>query len=171
MRVEESLSKTIKCPELAEINLRKLTNEKYYDNDKQRNSMTPNYMDLSNNIAEFIFKLKAGSLPLEVETQRYLNVPHENRICKICNTGQVEDNFHFCFVCPSLREERDDLMSLIKDAGKMSHKDLYRSLLCSSTSFHDSSSTLYGLWKKRNLLLFTKGPGIDTHSARSTCFS
>ena len=167
VRIKDSLSKTIKCPELAEINLRILTNEQCYD-DNHQSSRVPNYMDLSNNVAEFIFKLKAGSLPLEVETQRYLNVPRENRICKICNTGQVEDIFHFCFVCPSLKEERDDLMSLFERADEMSHLDLYRSLFCSSTNFHNSSLTLHELWKKRNILLFTKSPGIDTHSARSS---
>jgi len=65
---------------------------------ESRSSKDSNYMDLSCNVAEFIFKLKAGSLPLEVETQRYLNTPHDERICKICKTGEVEDTFIYtCF--------------------------------------------------------------------------
>ena len=45
-------------------------------------------------------------LPLEVETGRWHNVPRENRICKLCDSGEV-DEVHFIFGCGALKEIRD----------------------------------------------------------------
>ena len=50
---------------------------------------------------------RAGCLPLEVETGRWYNVPRECRICKLCTSGEVEDEVHFIFCCGALKETRD----------------------------------------------------------------
>ena len=67
-RLKDSLRNTSKCPELSDLNLRMITHKKVHFQDDRK---FLNYMsDLPSNVAKFIFKLKSGSLPLEIETQR-----------------------------------------------------------------------------------------------------
>ena len=42
-----------------------------------------------------IQELRAGCLPSEVEAGRWNKVPRDNRLCKLCNSGEVEDEMHF----------------------------------------------------------------------------
>ena len=34
-------------------------------------------------------------------------MPRESRICKLCTSGEVEDEVHFIFSCGALKETRD----------------------------------------------------------------
>ncbi len=48
-------------------------------------------------------KLSSGTLPLELEIGRYTNVDEEDHLCRICNTNQVETEYHFLFDCAPLQ--------------------------------------------------------------------
>lgn len=50
------------------------------------------------------FRISAHSL--SIETGRYDNTPRENRLCRLCNLRQVENEYHFLIVCPQYRELR-----------------------------------------------------------------
>jgi hypothetical protein len=39
---------------------------------------------------------------LQIERGRYENIPREERICKLCDSGEVENEFHFAVTCPKL---------------------------------------------------------------------
>ncbi len=39
-----------------------------------------------------------GILPLEIETGRWQNKPVEEKICKVCESGEVENEFHLFLV-------------------------------------------------------------------------
>ncbi len=41
--------------------------------------------------------LRCGILQLEIETGKCQNKPVEERICKVCGSGEVENEFHFIF--------------------------------------------------------------------------
>ncbi len=41
--------------------------------------------------------ISCGILPLEIETGRWQNKPVEERICKVCESGKVENEFYFIF--------------------------------------------------------------------------
>ena len=41
-----------------------------------------------------------SSHKLEIERGRYFNIPECNRICKLCSYKDVEDEYHFIFICP-----------------------------------------------------------------------
>ena len=45
-------------------------------------------------------------LPLEIETGRFAGKPVAERLCKVCNTLRVEDEFHFLFSCCMYQRER-----------------------------------------------------------------
>ena len=42
-------------------------------------------------------KLRLGILNLEVVLGRYEGIPREERFCKLCDSGLVEDENAFCF--------------------------------------------------------------------------
>ena len=46
-----------------------------------------------------ISQLRCGILPLQIETGRWSNVSLEQRICKLCASGHIENEFHFLFDC------------------------------------------------------------------------
>ena len=55
--------------------------------------------------------LRAGCLPLAVETGRYRSpkVPLVDRVCTLCDAGCVEDEIHFITTCRALHNERYNL--------------------------------------------------------------
>ncbi len=61
-------------------------------------------------------KFLCGILPLEVELGRYTRnkkVDPEERVCKICNSGQMEDELHFMFRCSELQVVRNETVSVM----------------------------------------------------------
>ena len=62
-------------------------------------------------------------MPLEIETGRYVGIPAEQRICKVCR-GAVEDEVHFCITCPALTLPRIPLLQAM-DSISPGFKDLY----------------------------------------------
>ena len=64
-----------------------------------------------------ISKLRLGLLHLRIETARFVRprVPPEDRICLVCNSGEVEDEYHFLLVCSKLEQQRQILLHQIPD--------------------------------------------------------
>ena len=46
--------------------------------------------------------LQAGCLPLAVEVGKYTAVPHRQRMCRLCDSGEVEDQAHFLSIATNL---------------------------------------------------------------------
>ena len=63
-------------------------------------------------------QLRAGCLPLELETARYRSprVPVSERVCKLYALDKVENEFHFVMECPRLHEPRTLLFRKIQEA-------------------------------------------------------
>jgi len=55
-------------------------------------------------------------LQIAIEIGRYVCLPVEERACKTCNSGMVEDEEHFCVGCPGLKEARGPLLELMEQA-------------------------------------------------------
>ncbi len=52
-------------------------------------------------------RLRCSAHALEIEVGRHRqNVPREERLCRLCSMGAVEDEYHFSLVCPALRHLR-----------------------------------------------------------------
>ena len=61
-----------------------------------------------------------GSLPMDrapiaLETGRYQNVPCEERLCIICNSGNIEDEFHCFMSCSAYNYLRSQLFNVISN--------------------------------------------------------
>ena len=54
------------------------------------------------------FQLSAHNL--DIERGRHVNVPRENRICRLCSMSMVESEFHFLLVCPRYNVIRRELL-------------------------------------------------------------
>ena len=82
---------------------------KLYRKIKQTYNNTAAFVSNINNrkSRSLITLLRAGCLPLELEIGRWYNVPRESRICKLCTSGEVEDEVHFICSCGALKETRD----------------------------------------------------------------
>ena len=61
-----------------------------------------------------ILKLCGGTAPLQVEMGRWRGVKREERICKECNSGEVEDVSHWLLRCPTWNSQRQSLMKMIQ---------------------------------------------------------
>ena len=44
-------------------------------------------------------QFRTGVHDLEIERGRYRNVPFEERICRVCSDGAIEDEYHFLLKC------------------------------------------------------------------------
>ena len=55
--------------------------------------------------------LRAGCLPLAVEVGRYTGVPYRQRVCRLCDSGEVEDQVHFLINCHKLNCIKQKLFS------------------------------------------------------------
>ena len=51
---------------------------------------------------------------MQTEFGRYICLPVEERTCKTCNSGMVEDEEHFCVGCPGLKEARGPLLKEVR---------------------------------------------------------
>ena len=79
-----------------------------------------------------VASLRAGCLPLAVETGRYWTpkVPLGERVCKLCNNGKVETEFHFVMECNKLQNLRNELFFIItKSDPSFMHLDIFDKFL------------------------------------------
>ncbi len=44
-------------------------------------------------------QIRSGTLPLHVEAGRFRDTKVENRTCMICNSTEIEDEYHFVSIC------------------------------------------------------------------------
>ena len=70
---------------------------------------TENYvkLNLDKNQRSILAQLRSGTLPLHIETGRYVNMKLEHRVCRHCNLNCIEDEYHFLFHCQLYEVERD----------------------------------------------------------------
>ncbi len=47
----------------------------------------------------YLVQFHCGIVPLSIETGRWASIPLEDRICKMCNSLVVEDEYHFICHC------------------------------------------------------------------------
>ena len=56
-------------------------------------------------------KFRCGILQLRIETGRFNNTKLEERTCEICESTQIEDEFHFLCVCNAYEQLRTDMFT------------------------------------------------------------
>ena len=61
-------------------------------------------------------RLRVSNHNLQIEIGRYQNIPREERLCKICNSGEVENETHLLLSCKAYEQSRANLRSSLENA-------------------------------------------------------
>ena len=61
-----------------------------------------------------LMKLRISKYKLMIETGRYEQTPHKDRFCPVCNSGIIEDEFHFLLHCPKYSIPREKFYNQIQ---------------------------------------------------------
>ncbi len=64
---------------------------------------------ISFKVCQSCSKLRCRTAPLQIETGRYENVALNDRICQLCDCGNVEDERCFLISCIALNYQRYNL--------------------------------------------------------------
>ena len=59
-------------------------------------------------------KLRGGTAEFRIEIGRWHGLRREDKACKECGNGEVEDTEHFVRSCKALNREREELMKKMK---------------------------------------------------------
>ena len=74
------------------------------------------YLNIKNdNHRKSLTKLRLSSHKLEIEVGRWNKVKREERVCKFCQLGKVENESHFLFECPKYTLKRITLYQFINE--------------------------------------------------------
>jgi hypothetical protein len=139
------------------------------------------YLSMPSKLASFCFKLRAGSLRLEIEEGRMKKIAREERLCPLCHQ-EVEDAEHFMLRCPALDRERHDLYQrlgetlscynyqsydmdhyfteLLRGQGTLDGEDV----LVGRPVRRVQAEGLHGMWVKRCTLLHSSRPTNTRHN-------
>jgi hypothetical protein len=58
-------------------------------------------------------KFRCGGHRLPVETRRWHNVSRADRLCHLCDSADIGDEFHYIMSCNYLKQERENIYRVI----------------------------------------------------------
>ena len=96
-----------------------------YLNDRTKNKKLALYKDIKNvfkfeeyldsikhyNQRRCLTKFRISSHKLNIERGRYVNINRNERLCKQCESQNIEDEFHYLMKCPKYSDIRKKLFS------------------------------------------------------------
>ena len=102
----------------------------FYSTFKTNYSMEPYLTKIKNpSIRRTFSKFRISNHKLLIERGRYENIPRENRLCKVCNSGEIEDEYHFTLTCPEYIDLRNNSNNILSNILNMNTTDNKRKLL------------------------------------------
>ena len=126
---------------------------KIHDFNTRQNVIKSN---LSRAQRSLVVKLKAGVLPIRLETGRYKGLPEALRICEICHSGEVESEMHHLHECVRLQYVRNrhpiarETRNMIDNG--MSKTDVTKFIL--RDRLKEAGVWIADMWKERRRLLY-----------------
>ena len=77
--------------------------------------MTEEYVkiNLKRRERSVLAQFRLGILPIRIETGRFIGEKVEDRLCRMCNQNQIENEIHFLFHCPLYNDIRLDVLSCL----------------------------------------------------------
>ena len=87
---------------------------KVHGKEMMKSQCKTRYVDIGcKRIWRVLTKLRGGTAELRVKTGRWIGLRREERVCKQCTSGEVEDEMHLVLHCEALLEERRKLLNLV----------------------------------------------------------
>ena len=79
-----------------------------------------NYLSIvqSFELRRSLTKFRVSAHRLEIESGRYRGIPPQQRFCKRCDSGEVEDEIHFLICCSKFNDNREQLFVSISKTCK-----------------------------------------------------
>ena len=74
------------------------------------------YYNLPFKLKISLSRFRCSAHNLMVETGRHNNIPYEHRLCPICNTQIVEDEYHFVMICPLYSDLRKQYITQLNNS-------------------------------------------------------
>ena len=68
-------------------------------------------LDSSDRINICRFRCRYNKITVGTLSYASINIPYEDRLCTICNTSEVGDEFHYIFKCPVFHSDRNKYLS------------------------------------------------------------
>ena len=85
------------------------------------------------NIRKTFSQFRISNHKLEIERWRYENISSDQRICKLCDSHEIEDEFHFAFKCPRFEHLRENSHNILKTMFKLNTTDASKRMLLQHT--------------------------------------
>ena len=93
-----------------------------------------------------LIKLRGGTALFQMETGRWHGLKREGRVCKECDSGEVEDVVHWLIRCPAWIGYREALLKRCHDHSSISDDTTAR-LLCLACHSHRIAVDIHTMWK------------------------
>ena len=97
-----------------------------------------------------MMKLRGGTAGLQIETGRWRGVAREERVCKECGSGEVEDVEHWMMRCVAWKSHRSQLEAWMqRNRDKYSAQDPTASILSAACINYELLSSILSMWHAR----------------------
>ena len=113
-------------------------------------------LNLKRNERSLLAQFRCGILPLLIETRRYVGEKTIERLCKICDSQQIEDETHFLLHCPFYSVLRNTLFSSVEHADLDQLSDTDKTLVLMNNSPRQKAKYLVGAYEKHKTFLYTR---------------
>ena len=98
------------------------------------------YFDLvqSRNQRSWLTRLRCSAHHLEIEQGRWSKVPVAARVCTVCQSGEIGDEYHFAMKCPIFNVKRacyiGKMNSILPGFSLQSSENQFKTMLCPTVS-------------------------------------
>ena len=96
-----------------------------------------------------MIKLRGGTAAFQIETGRWQRVAREERVCKECESGEVEDVENWLLRCAALKTHKDPLLARAQEHQEGDHGKLAAFLLSSACRNCKLLSIISDMWHAR----------------------
>lgn len=111
--------------------------------------------NLTRNQRSLIAQLRTGILPLTLETGRFVQIPEEERLCRLCELGEVESESIFLLYCTLYDEFRIPMFEMFAQNPELfwsTDDDKMKWLF--NFSVYKLATFVFKAWKKQQTHLF-----------------
>ena len=78
-------------------------------------------LNVQQKIRRSVINFIGGCHHLRIEVGRWYRVPASARVCRLCDSGSLEDELHILLSCPHFSDQREEMiMKLVREEGGLS---------------------------------------------------